>query len=53
MAPRRVPSTAGLPEIWTPEMDQFICYCDALGELNLRVMIVSMKKRFPQLGPVS
>lgn len=53
MAPRRVPSSAGLPDNWTPEMDEFICYSDAVGDLSVKVTIISLKKRFPQLGPVS
>lgn len=50
--PRRVPSSAGLPDSWTREMDEFICYSDALGDLPLKVIIVSLKKRFPHLNPV-
>ncbi|KAI4189986.1 MAG: hypothetical protein L6R41_001094 [Letrouitia leprolyta] len=49
--PRRVPSSAGLPDSWTREMDEFICYSDALGDLPLKVIIVSLKKRFPHLNP--
>lgn len=53
MAPRRVPSSAGLPDNWTPDMDEFICYSDAVGDLSVKVTIISLKKRFPPLGPVS
>lgn len=53
MAPRRVPSSAGLPDNWTPDMDEFVCYSDAVGDLSVKVTIISLKKRFPQLGPVS
>ncbi|KAL8965661.1 MAG: hypothetical protein Q9197_006393, partial [Variospora fuerteventurae] len=51
MAPRRVPSSAGLPDNWTPDMDEFVCYSDAVGDLSVKVTIISLKKRFPQLGP--
>ncbi|KAL9008120.1 MAG: hypothetical protein Q9173_006725 [Seirophora scorigena] len=51
MAPRRVPSSAGLPDNWTPDMDEFICYSDAVGDLSVKVTIISLKKRFPQVGP--
>ncbi|KAI4094140.1 MAG: hypothetical protein LQ344_002394 [Seirophora lacunosa] len=51
MAPRRVPSSAGLPDNWTPDMDEFICYSDAVGDLSVKVTIISLKKRFPPLGP--
>ncbi|KAL8718612.1 MAG: hypothetical protein Q9225_004275 [Loekoesia sp. 1 TL-2023] len=50
MAPRRVPSSAGLPDNWTTEMDEFICYSDAIGDLAVKVIIISLKKRFPELN---
>ena len=53
MAPRRVPSSAGLPDNWSTEMDEFICYSDAVGDLSLKVIIISLKKRFPELNMVS
>lgn len=53
MAPRHVPSSAGLPDNWTTEMDEFICYSDAIGDLSVKVIIISLKKRFPELNMVS
>lgn len=53
MAPRRVPSSAGLPDNWSTEMDEFICYSDAIGDLPVKVIIISLKKRFPSLNMVS
>ncbi|KAL8940153.1 MAG: hypothetical protein Q9216_002971 [Gyalolechia sp. 2 TL-2023] len=50
MAPRRVPSSAGLPDNWNTEMDEFICYSDAIGDLPVKVIIISLKKRFPSLN---
>ncbi|KAL9001981.1 MAG: hypothetical protein Q9188_005077 [Gyalolechia gomerana] len=50
MAPRRVPSSAGLPDNWSTEMDEFICYSDAIGDLPVKVIIISLKKRFPSLN---
>lgn len=52
MAPRRVPSSAGLPDKWSEEMDRFICFSDAVGETPTRVVILSLKKRFPELNQV-
>ncbi|KAL8686455.1 MAG: hypothetical protein Q9218_007096 [Villophora microphyllina] len=46
---RRVPSGMGLPDCWNEEMDRFICYCEAVSDLPLKTVIVSLKKRFPQL----
>lgn len=48
--PRRVPSSAGLPDSWNTEMDEFICYSDALGDLPLKLIVISLKKRFPSLN---
>lgn len=54
MAPRRVPSSVGLPETWTPEMDIFICYSDAVAsDVSMKLTIHSLKKRFPELNNVS
>ncbi|KAL8841753.1 MAG: hypothetical protein Q9170_000786 [Blastenia crenularia] len=53
MAPKRVPSSSGLPDNWTVEMDKFICYCDALGDFPVKVIIISLKKRFPELNMVA
>lgn len=52
MAPRRVPSSAGLPDKWSEEMDRFVCFSDAVGETPTRVVILSLKKRFPELNQV-
>lgn len=49
---RGVPSGMGLPDVWTEEMDRFICYCEAVGDFPLKTVIVSLKKRFPQLEKV-
>ncbi|KAL8906647.1 MAG: hypothetical protein Q9207_001901 [Kuettlingeria erythrocarpa] len=50
MAPRQVPSSVGLPEIWRPEMDIFICYSDAVAtDVSMKLTIYSLKKRFPEL----
>ncbi|KAI4199690.1 MAG: hypothetical protein LQ350_004481 [Teloschistes chrysophthalmus] len=46
---RVVPSGMGLPDVWTEEMDRVICYCEAVGELPLKTVIASLKKKFPQL----
>ncbi|KAL8777538.1 MAG: hypothetical protein Q9213_007820 [Squamulea squamosa] len=50
MAPRRVPSSAGLPDKWSEEMDRFICFSDAVGDTPTRMVILSLKKRFPELN---
>ncbi|KAL8636838.1 MAG: hypothetical protein Q9226_009201 [Calogaya cf. arnoldii] len=50
MAPRRLPSSAGLPDRWSEEMDRFICFSDAVGETPTRMVILSLKKRFPELN---
>ena len=34
-------------------MDEFICYCDAVGQFSTRYMIVTLKKKFPELAQVS
>ncbi len=52
MAPRRVPSSAGLPDKWSEEMDRFICFSDAVGDTPIRMVILSLKKRFPELNQV-
>lgn len=49
---RVVPSGMGLPDVWTEEMDRVICYCEAVGELPLKTVIASLKKKFPQLDKV-
>ncbi|KAL8950164.1 MAG: hypothetical protein Q9222_003792 [Ikaeria aurantiellina] len=51
MAARRVPSSAGLPDNWSTEMDEFICYSEAVGDVPARMLILSLKKRFPELNP--
>ncbi|KAL8908313.1 MAG: hypothetical protein Q9171_005499 [Xanthocarpia ochracea] len=50
MGPRRVPSSAGLPDKWSEEMDRFICFSDAVGDTPIRMVILSLKKRFPELN---
>lgn len=53
MAPLHVPTSSGLPsEMWSEEMDRFICFSDAVGETPTRVVILSLKKRFPELKQV-
>ncbi|KAL8991703.1 MAG: hypothetical protein Q9169_007726 [Polycauliona sp. 2 TL-2023] len=52
MAPIRTPSSAGLPNKWSAEMDRFICFSDAVGETPTRMVIISLKKRFPELNQV-
>ncbi|KAI4103239.1 MAG: hypothetical protein LQ339_004342 [Xanthoria mediterranea] len=54
MAPLHVPTSSGLPsEMWSEEMDRFICFSDAVGETPTRVVILSLKKRFPELKQFS
>ncbi|KAL8739520.1 MAG: hypothetical protein Q9190_007681, partial [Brigantiaea leucoxantha] len=43
---RMFPSGTGLPPEWAKEHDQFICYCEALGNITPRQMIAALKKRF-------
>ncbi|KAL8667994.1 MAG: hypothetical protein Q9168_007131 [Polycauliona sp. 1 TL-2023] len=51
MAARRMPSSTGLPDkFWNEEMDRFICFSDAVGETPTRMVIMSLKKRFPDLN---
>ncbi|KAL8694327.1 MAG: hypothetical protein Q9224_003589 [Gallowayella concinna] len=50
MGPRRVPSSAGLPDCWNEEMDRFICFSEAVGDTPTRMVILSLKKRFPELN---
>ncbi|CAO1602354.1 hypothetical protein XANCAGTX0491_005968 [Xanthoria calcicola] len=54
MAPLHVPTSSGLPsDMWSEEMDRFICFSDAVGETPTRVVILSLKKRFPELKQFS
>ncbi|KAI4239154.1 MAG: hypothetical protein L6R40_005587 [Gallowayella cf. fulva] len=50
MSPHRVPSSASLPIDWNEEMDRFICFSDAVGGISTRMVILSLKKRFPELN---
>ncbi|KAI4208939.1 MAG: hypothetical protein LQ351_008075 [Letrouitia transgressa] len=52
---RTVPSGAGLPSTWNRDHDQFICYCEALGNLTTKQIIIGLKQRFEELAqtPIS
>ena len=50
--PRKTPSGSGLPACWNEEMDRFICRCDALGDLEMSLIILGLKRNFPQLTQV-
>ena len=52
MGPIRVPSSLGLPDRWSEEMDRFICFSEAVGDTPTRVVILSLKKRFPEVNRV-
>ncbi|KAL8729606.1 MAG: hypothetical protein Q9181_004950 [Wetmoreana brouardii] len=47
--PIRVPSGMGLPPIWTDEMDEFICYSEAVGDMSSKMIIAALKKKYPAL----
>ncbi|KAL8702882.1 MAG: hypothetical protein Q9201_003945 [Fulgogasparrea decipioides] len=47
--PIKVPSGMGLPPIWTDDMDEFICYSEAVGDMSSKMIIVALKKKYPEL----
>ncbi|KAL8712845.1 MAG: hypothetical protein Q9220_003053 [cf. Caloplaca sp. 1 TL-2023] len=47
---RRMPSCTQLPDKWSTEMDEFICYSEAVGDVPARMLILSLKKKFPELN---
>lgn len=46
---RYMPSGAQLPTVWNKDMDRFICYCEALGDVDTRTMVKGLKQKFPAL----
>ncbi|KAL9614119.1 MAG: hypothetical protein Q9167_001404 [Letrouitia subvulpina] len=47
---RTVPSGAGLPSAWKREHDKFICYCEAVGNLTTKQIVLGLKQHFEELA---